>query len=90
MKALGFNSLKARPFRAIGFKISTCAPLRAGDDRRAEMASLQSDVKNTAAEFADGKAEAAPLSTYMFPAQMKKDEGEGGEVRRCRLTPPSG
>ena len=36
-----------------------------GDARRSDLASLQSEVQHTVADFADGKAEAAPISTYM-------------------------
>ena len=39
-----------------------------GNERRSELASLQSEVQHTVADFADGKASAAPISTYVMPA----------------------
>jgi len=46
-----------------------------GDGRRAAMASLQSGAQATVAEFAGGKAEAAPLSTYMVPTALQMEDG---------------
>ena len=42
----------------------------AGNERRSALASLQSEVQHTVADFADGKASAAPISTYVMPAQI--------------------
>ena len=49
-----------------------------GDARRSELASLASEVQHTVADFAEGKAEAAPISTYMLPAQLAVEGAEGG------------
>ena len=47
-----------------------------GNKRRSELAALQSDVQHTVADFTEGKASAAPISTYVMPAQIA-DEGGG-------------
>ena len=41
-----------------------------------ELAALKSDVQHTVADFAEGKASAAPISTYVMPAQIA---GEGSD-----------
>ena len=50
----------------------------AGNERRSALASLQSEVQHTVADFADGKASAAPISTYVMPAQIA-GAGEKGK-----------
>ena len=49
-----------------------------GDARRSELASLQSEVQHTVADFADGKAEAAPISTYVMPTQLQMEDAAAG------------
>ena len=49
----------------------------AGNERRSALASLQSEVQHTVADFADGKASAAPISTYVMPAQIAGDGDKG-------------
>ena len=57
-----------------------------GARRRSELASLQSEVQHTVADFAEGKASAAPISTYLMPEQMRTGDalGEGGEADERR------
>ena len=57
-----------------------------GARRRSELASLQSEVQHTVADFAEGKASAAPISTYLMPEQMRTGDasGEGGETDERR------
>ena len=50
-----------------------------GNDRRAAMASLQSETRHTVADFAHGKASAAPISTYVMPAQIAGGDVEIGK-----------
>ena len=44
-----------------------------GNARRSKLASLQLEVQHTVADFADGKAQSAPISTYVMPAQIAGD-----------------
>ena len=54
-----------------------------GAERRKELANLQSEVQHTVADFAEGKAEAAPISTYMLPEQLKTSEaGEDSKASK--------
>jgi SWI/SNF-related matrix-associated actin-dependent regulator of chromatin subfamily A member 5 len=47
-----------------------------GNERRNKLASLQSEVQHTVADFADGKASAAPISTYVMPAQIAQSDAK--------------
>ena len=46
-----------------------------GDARRKKLLDLQGDVMMTAEDYIEGKAEAAPISTYMLPTAIANEMG---------------